>query len=491
MENLDLLSALDQIHRPRILVVGDFMLDRYTWGNAERISQEAPVILLQADEQEKKLGGAANVCQALCHLGADVVAAGVLGDDDAGTHIKNMLEAVGVDCDLLIRDPDRTTTTKDRFMGRAANRHPHQILRVDREVRKEISLLLASQLASGIENSLVTYDAILISDYGKGTLSSALLRQAIDFAKQQNISLIVDPAAGRDYAVYRGATMITPNRSEAEQTTGICIDEPRCAVQAGNRICEIAELEMAMVTLDRDGIVLVDRHGHGDVFPTDPRSVYDITGAGDIVLATVGLCFAARHSGQIAARLANVAAGIAVEQVGAAVIHRDQLRSRLLARRPPMETKLVDLSQASQMADVHRANGKRIVFTNGCFDLLHVGHITYLHQAAAFGDLLIVGLNSDQGVRQLKGPKRPVINQRDRAAILAALQCIDFVVIFDEANPLKLIESLRPDVLVKGGDYRVDQVVGHQLVESYGGTVVTTPLVEGVSTTRILEAAQV
>ena len=156
-----------------------------------------------------------------------------------------------------------------------------------------------------------------------------------------------------------------------------------------------------------------------------------------------------------------------------------------------METKLVDLSQASQMADVHRANGKRIVFTNGCFDLLHVGHITYLHQAAAFGDLLIVGLNSDQSVRQLKGPKRPVINQRDRAAILAALQCIDFVVIFDEANPLKLIESLRPDVLVKGGDYRVDQVIGHQLVESYGGTVVTTPLVEGVSTTRILEAAQV
>ena len=491
MENLDLLSMLDQLHRPRILVAGDFMLDRYIWGNANRISQEAPVILLQADEQEKKLGGAANVCQALSHLGADVVAAGLLGDDDSGTCIKSMLEACGVDCELLIVDQERPTTTKDRFMGRAANRHPHQILRVDREVRAEILPQLTSHIVSGIQNILHHCDAILFSDYAKGTLSPTLLGQVIDLAKRQGIPIVVDPAAERDYAIYRGSTIITPNRSEAEQATGMTIKEPRTAVLAAHKICELADLEMTIVTLDRDGMVLADRNGQGEVFPTDSRSVYDITGAGDIVLATVGLCFAAKQSGQTAARLANIAAGIAVEQIGATVIHRDQLRSRLLAQRQPVETKLMDLSQAVRVSDVHRTSGKRIVFTNGCFDLLHVGHITYLHQAAAFGDLLVVGLNSDQSVRNLKGPTRPVIGQRNRAAILAALQCVDLIVIFDEDDPCTLIEAIRPDVLVKGGNYRVDQMIGRELVESYGGTVVTTPLVEGVSTTQILQAAKV
>ncbi len=491
MDQLDLLSAIDQLGRPRVLVVGDFMLDRYTWGNAERISQEAPVILLQADEQEKKLGGAANVCQSLLHLGADVVAAGVLGDDEAGACIHQMLNSIGVKCDLLIRDPDRVTTTKDRFMGRAANRHPHQILRVDREVRKEISASHASKIISGLRKKLISCDAILVSDYGKGTLAEGLLRQIIKLASEQSVPLIVDPAADRNCEIYRGATMITPNRSEAERITGLTIDDPALAVQSGKKICELVDLEAVLVTLDRDGMVLVEREGEGEIFPTDPRTVYDITGAGDMVLATVGLCLAAHQPRPIAAKLANVAAGLAVEQIGAAVIHRAQLRSRLRDRQHPPESKIVGLPQAEQMAGVQRASGKRIVFTNGCFDLLHVGHITYLQHASTFGDFLVVGLNSDRSVRQLKGNTRPVIHQRDRAAILSALQCVDLVIIFDEENPLHLIERLRPDVLVKGGDYRLDQVVGRSLVESYGGTVVTTPLVEGVSTTRILEAAQV
>jgi len=491
MENLDLLAALDQIQQPRIFVVGDFMLDRYTWGNADRISQEAPVILLQADAQEKKLGGAGNVCQALSHLGANVIAAGILGSDDSGESIKSMLEKIGVDCELLTFDHKRPTTTKDRFIGRAANRHPHQILRVDRETCEPISPTQMAKMIRGIQNRLASCDAILFSDYDKGTLPPALLRRVIDLAQHHDIPVIIDPAAGRDYAIYRRATLITPNRAEAEQASGMKITEPRSAVLAAGKICAMAELEMTIVTLDRDGMALADRRGQGEAFPTDPRSVYDITGAGDIVLATVGLCIAAKKSGQIAARLANVAAGIAVEQVGAAVIHRDQLRRRLLARRQPVETKLLDLPQAVKISDVHHTNGKRIVFTNGCFDLLHVGHITYLHQAADFGDLLIVGINSDQSIRRLKGSKRPVIGQRDRAAILAALQCVDLVIIFDEDDPLKLIEALRPDVLVKGGDYQIDQMVGRELVESYGGTVIATPLVEGVSTTQILEAANV
>ena len=489
MENIDLIAALDQIGQPNILVIGDFMLDRYTWGNAERISQEAPVILLQADTEEEKLGGAGNVCQALSHLGANVIAAGILGTDDSGNSIRSMLENIGVDCELLVCDHKRPTTTKDRFMGRAANRHPHQILRVDRETREQLSPALMEKMICRIQNKLAACDAILLSDYDKGTLSPVMLRQVINLARHQEIPVIIDPAAGRDYELYRGANLITPNRSEAEQASGITINEPADAVLAASMICSMAELEMAIITLDKDGMALADRSGQGDIFPIDPRSVYDITGAGDIVLATVGLCISAKQAGKIAARLANVAAGIAVEQVGAAVIQRDQLRQRLRARRQPVENKLCDLTQAVKISDVHRTNGKRIVFTNGCFDLLHVGHITYLHQAAEFGDTLIVGLNSDHSVRRLKGEKRPLIGQRDRAAILAALEFVDLVIIFDEDDPLKLIGAVRPDVLVKGGDYKIEQMVGREIVESYGGLVVTTSLVEGVSTTQILEAA--
>tara|TARA_Y100001934_G_C12337765_1_gene768528 strand:- start:507 stop:1988 length:1482 start_codon:yes stop_codon:yes gene_type:complete len=489
--NLDLLATLDQIGQPNILVIGDFMLDRYTWGNAERVSQEAPVLLLQVDKEEEKLGGAGNVCQALSHLGARVMAAGILGSDFSGDSIRSMLTEIGVDCELLAADPKRPTTTKNRFMGRAANRHPHQILRVDRETHTEMPPALIGTMIHKIEKKIADIDAILLSDYDKGSLSPLLVRRVIDLARQQQIPIIVDPAASRDYTLYRGATLMTPNRSEAEHATGMTINDPLDAILSARSICAIAELQMAIVTIDKDGMVLAERNGEGNIFPIDPRSVYDITGAGDIVLATVGLCIAAKKSGPIAARLANIAAGIAVEQVGAAMIEREELRQRLIARRPPMENKLVELLHAKKIVDVHRATGKRIVFTNGCFDLLHVGHITNLHQAAELGDLLVVGLNSDHSVRQLKGDNRPVIGQRDRAAILAALQCVDYVIIFNQDAPLELIEVLRPDVLVKGGDYEKSQIVGKELVESYGGIVITTPLVEGVSTTRILEAASV
>ena len=487
--NLDLLAALDQIGQPNILVIGDFMLDRYTWGNAERVSQEAPVLLLQVDAEEEKLGGAGNVCQALSHLGARVLAAGILGSDHSGDSIRSMLSEIDVDCQLLVADPARPTTTKNRFMGRAANRHPHQILRVDRETDNELPTHLTEMMLRGIEEKIVGCDAILLSDYNKGSLSPSLLRKVIELARQRSIPIIIDPAVDRDYALYRGATLMTPNRAEAEQASGMTINDPVEAVQSAHAICKVADLEMAIVTIDKDGMVLADRSGQGNIFPIDPRSVYDITGAGDIVLAMVGLCIAAQQSAATAARLANIAAGIAVEQVGAAVLQRDELRQRLLARSQPIENKLIELSQGKKIVDVHRATGKRIVFTNGCFDLLHVGHITYLHQAAELGDLLVVGLNSDRSVRRLKGINRPVIGQRDRAAILAALQCVDFVIIFDQDNPLELIEVLRPDVLVKGGDYKTAQMVGRDLVESYGGLVITTPLVEGVSTTRILNAA--
>lgn len=489
MKNLDLLSALESIGNPQILVIGDFILDQYTWGNAERISQEAPVILLRADRQEKKLGGAGNVCQVLGNLGARVSCAGILGVDEAGNCIRKLLQELQLDCQMLLPDSLRPTTIKERFMGRAANRHPHQILRVDREICEPISPSLERDLLAQILETIAEFDAILISDYAKGLITPSLLRRVIARANDLCIPVVIDPASPRDYSIYRGATLMTPNRAEAREATGLPTEKPVEALQAAQKLCEIAELDMAIVTLDRDGMVLADRNGRANLFPTDPRAVYDITGAGDVVLATIGICIAAGQSGETAVRLANIAAGIAVEQIGAAAVHRDQLRSRLIAQRQPVEVKLLDLPQLARIVTMAHSTGKRVVFTNGCFDLLHVGHISYLHEAAALGDLLVVGLNSDRSVQRLKGPKRPVIGQRQRAAILSALQCVDFVMIFDSEDPLEVIETIRPDVLVKGGDYQPEEIVGRELVESYGGIVVTTPLVEGVSTTGILNLA--
>ena len=284
-------------------------------------------------------------------------------------------------------------------------------------------------------------------------------------------------------------SLITPNRAEAKEATGIAIDKPSDALEVARRLCEIVDLEMAIVTLDRDGMVLAQADGQAELFPTDPRAVYDITGAGDVVIATIGICIAAGCAGEIGVRLANLAAGVAVEQMGASMVYRTDLRSYLLTQHRPVDLKLHDLDQLACIGKTAQAQGKRVVFTNGCFDLLHVGHISYLQKAAAMGDLLVVGLNSDQSVRQLKGPKRPVICEADRAAILSALQCVDLVTIFDSLDPLNVIDVIRPDVLVKGGDYRPEEVIGRDLVEAYGGMVVIAPLVEGVSTTRILQSA--
>ncbi|HUS38635.1 MAG TPA: D-glycero-beta-D-manno-heptose 1-phosphate adenylyltransferase, partial [Pirellulales bacterium] len=254
-------------------------------------------------------------------------------------------------------------------------------------------------------------------------------------------------------------------------------------------LCEQADFEMAFVTLDRDGIALFVPGGEQNIFATRPRAVYDITGAGDMVLATIGVCLAANITPAGAAQLANVTGGLEVEQIGAAVIRRDEIRHHLTLEQQPAAAKVIDQTTLNNALDACRARGQRIVFTNGCFDLLHVGHITYLQQAATTGDLLVIGLNSDQSVRRLKGPKRPVIGQEDRAAILAALACVDYVVVFDEETPENLIRTVRPDILVKGGDYRPEDIVGRDFVESYGGQVVVTPIVEGVSTTKILKIA--
>lgn len=494
----ELLTALDRLGHPRVLVVGDLILDRYTFGDAERVSQEAPVILLRAEQREARLGGAANVCNMLRGLQAEVACAGVIGQDRDGELLRRLLNDAGVETSLLYDDAARPTTVKERFIGRAQGRHPHQMLRVDSEVRDAIATDLEASLATALVNRLPQFDVVLISDYSKGVCTRGLLSTLIDAARAAGVPVLVDPIRSHDYSCYRGATGMTPNRLEAEMATGIRIQTPADAFQAARKLRDDLELELGIVTLDRDGMALVDRDGAANVFPTRPRAVYDITGAGDMALAMIGVALAAGIPPSSALQLANVAAGLEVEKIGVAVIPREEVRQRLLDEARTAEPqasapratgasgKVADIDRLAASVAEHKQAGRKIVFTNGCFDLLHVGHVSYLAEARGLGDVLIVGLNSDASVRRLKGPTRPVINQSDRATMLAALAAVDHVVIFDEPTPHRLLEALRPDVLVKGGTYAPHEVVGHEVVTAYGGQVCVVGMVDGVSTTKIV-----
>lgn len=496
----DLLATFDQLGRPRVLVLGDLILDRYTFGDAERVSQEAPVILLRAQQREARLGGAANVCHMLRGLEASVTCSGVVGGDADGELVRKLLGEAAVDHSLLLADQSRPTTVKERFIGRAQGKHPHQMLRVDSEVRDPICTRLEDEIIAQILARIAEFDVVLVSDYDKGVCTPRVLRETIDGARRAGVPVLVDPIRSRDYSRYRGATAMTPNRLEAELATGVKIVTTEQAFQAADKLRRELDLALGIVTLDRDGMALVDASGQGSIYPTRPRAVYDITGAGDMALAMIGVSLAAGAPAPDALRLGNVAAGLEVEKIGVAVIPRAEIRARLIEEQAAAEraltaprgavvaprSKILRLDDLARQAAAHRAQGERIVFTNGCFDLLHVGHVSYLAEARAMGDLLIVGLNSDASVRRLKGPTRPVISEQDRAAMLAALAAVDYVIVFDEPTPHRLLHHLRPDVLVKGGTYKPSEVVGHEVVEAYGGKVCVAGLIDGVSTTAIL-----
>jgi D-beta-D-heptose 7-phosphate kinase/D-beta-D-heptose 1-phosphate adenosyltransferase len=486
MSSHDLAQVFERVGQPKILVLGDLMLDRYTWGNAERISQEAPVIVLRADRREARPGGAANLANMLSALEARVTCCGVVGDDASGRELRHALVAAGVNCELVLNDIERPTTVKERFIGRAGSRHSNQIMRVDHEKCDPLCEPLESRLADLVTAQVAGHDAVLISDYGKGLCTSRLLRAAIDAAHRAGISVLVDPSRSCPLESYHGVSVIKPNRVEAELATGRKIVKPADALAAGGQLCSNLDAGMALITLDRDGMILVKRDGTGEVFPTHARAVYDITGAGDMVMATIGLCLAGGVAAADAVRLANVAAGLEVERSGVAVIYRDEIRGELLLDRNSPAKKIVTLEHAAALAAEHRRRGNKVVFTNGCFDLLHVGHVAYLSEAARMGDVLIVGVNSDASVRKLKGPGRPAIAEADRAAMLAALACVQHVVIFANDTPHALLDAIRPDVLVKGGTYAADAIVGHEIVEAYGGAVCVTGVVDGISTTNIL-----
>lgn len=483
----ELIDAIGRLGKPRILVLGDLILDRYTWGDAERVSQEAPVILLRQHGEESRLGGAANVANMLRGLEADVTLAGLVGHDDDGRCLCRNLEQAGIDCRGVTVDPDRPTTTKVRFMGRAQYRHPHQMLRLDREVRTPVSGEIAQQLLRQILPELPQFAAILVSDYGKGVCTPQLLTPLLEQARRLQIPVIADPANGADYQRYRKATGVTPNRAETSKAVGFEVATIEDAFRAGRQLVEQYQLEMAFITLDRDGIVLARRSGSCEHLPTRPREVCDITGAGDMVLAMIGVGMAAGIEPADLSRLANVAGGLEVEQVGVVPLRRSDLLADLLKTTRLSDRKICSRAELVRRVEGRRQAGQSIVFTNGCFDLLHVGHLAYLRQAADEGNCLIVAINSDESVRRLgKAPDRPLFDQNYRAEMLAGLEAVDFVVVFDEDTPHAILKEIRPDVLVKGGTYTEEEIVGREVVLEYGGRVKPLGVRPGVSTTDIV-----
>lgn len=483
----ELMDLVQRLGQPRVLVVGDVMLDRYVWGDAERISQEAPVILLRADKREERLGGASSVATLLRALGAKVSVASVVGADVPGAQLRNMLGELGIDHDGILTDPERPTTVKERYIGRAQHRHPQQMIRVDYEVRAPLPAALEDQFRKILTQQLRKADIVLVSDYDKGFCTPGVLRAVIDGAKDKGVRTLVDPIRGRDYSKYHGCSAMTPNRLEAGLATGRTLNDLDEAVRAAAQLREQLDLEAAIVTLDKDGMALVHRDGRRQVFSTRPRQVYDITGAGDMVLGMLGMTLAAGADYDPAIRLANIAGGLEVEKIGVATVTRDEILRDLAHATPVGNQKILDRQRLGRELAGRKRLGQRVAFTNGCFDILHAGHVRYLQLARDQADLLVVGVNGDSSVCLLKGASRPVQPVDARALVLAGLQAVDFVTVFDEPTPAELIQSLRPDVLVKGADYRKEDVVGGDFVESYGGRVFLAPMMDGYSTTRILE----
>jgi D-beta-D-heptose 7-phosphate kinase/D-beta-D-heptose 1-phosphate adenosyltransferase len=489
----ELIDLVQHLGQPRVLVIGDVMLDRYIWGDAARISQEAPVVLLHADKREERLGGASSVATMLRALGAKVALAGVVGEDQDGARTRQLLSDLGIDHDGVLTDSSRPSTVKERYIGRAQQRHPQQMIRVDYEARTPLAPALEKELGQALSQQVRKADVVLVSDYDKGVCTPSLLLLTIAAAKGRGLRVVADPIRGNDYRKYHGCAAITPNRLEAGLATGKALQAAGEILEAAGQLQEQLDLEAAVVTLDKDGMALAHRDGRRKLLPTRPRQVYDITGAGDMVLSVLGMALAAGADYEAAIALANVAGGLEVERIGVATVTRDEILSDLLHGGGPSSgftssaDKLRSLPALSQELDRRRRVGQKVAFTNGCFDVLHAGHVQYLQAARSEADLLVVGLNSDSSVRQLKGPDRPVNPLEARAQILAALQAVDFVTVFDEATPIELIRAVRPDVLVKGADYSKDEVVGAQYVESYGGRVFLAQLRDGYSTSRLLE----
>jgi D-beta-D-heptose 7-phosphate kinase/D-beta-D-heptose 1-phosphate adenosyltransferase len=463
----------------RLLVVGDVMLDKYIWGEVGRISPEAPVPVVRTTHQSRQPGGAANVAMNLSRLGARATVIGFTGGDENEGLLAECLRSEGIGQEFVV-SAEFPTITKQRIIGGR-----QQMLRLDSErsgarPQQDYDRLIAAVLAH-----LSGSHAVVLSDYAKGVLTPEVCQAVIKEARKLSIPVVVDPKT-LDFLQYRGATTICPNLGELAAAARLDAGNIEQLLSAAEGMVTAFDLEFLTATLSEKGIALV-RPGNRIVAPAVARQVFDVSGAGDTVVAVLALCLASGLGAEIAVQLANVAAGIVVGKVGTVPVEKHEL---LAALSPNIalhaEDKVVSRVELVTRVALWKANGERVVFTNGCFDLLHLGHIIVLEKAHSFGDRLIVAINSDASVSGLKGPTRPVVGESDRARVLAALAAVDAVCVFSEPTPLELIVATRPDVLVKGGDYNIDTVVGAQEVQSWGGQVKIVPIVPGFSTTRLI-----
>jgi D-beta-D-heptose 7-phosphate kinase/D-beta-D-heptose 1-phosphate adenosyltransferase len=479
LDRAQLEKFLNGVTQVRALVVGDLMLDEYIWGAVDRISPEAPVQIVEVKRKELRLGGAGNVINNLLTLNCQVDVISVVGDDDDGEFLLRRLKDRGVLEHGVFSQTGRVTSRKTRVF--ASNQ---QIVRIDQETRTDIAAASEERILSHVKATVAELDVIYLSDYQKGVLTDRMLRQIIAIGREAGVPVLVDPK-GNDYQKYHGATLLTPNRKEAQQATGMTITDDASLLAVGRRLLEDLELESLVLTRSEEGMTILSPEGEIHL-PTVAREVYDVSGAGDTVLSLFGLGLAQQLPLETTARLANLGAGIVVGKVGTSTVSAQEMLAAVGLQHSATDQKILSVPLLENILAGERQKGKTIVFTNGCFDLLHVGHVKYLQAARQLGDLLVLGLNSDESIRRLKGPNRPLIGEEERAHILAALNCIDYVVVFDEDTPLKVITALRPDILVKGGDYTPDGVVGRELVESYGGRVELINFVDGKSTTNII-----
>lgn len=464
----------------RLLVVGDVMLDKYIWGEVGRISPEAPVPVVRGVRQEAKPGGAANVAMNLSRLGAKTTVVGITGGDESQTLLSVALQANGV-TPCFVSSAEFPTITKTRILSGS-----QQMLRLDFERPGAIDPVVVDKFLQAALDLLPEAHALILSDYAKGALTPEVCRALISAARKLDIPVLVDPKSP-DYAHYRGATTICPNLGELALAARVDTGNMDALLTAAEAMVSELDIEFLTATLSEKGIALI-RPDNRYVAPAQARQVFDVSGAGDTVIAVLALCIASGLQPETAVQLANIAAGIVVGKVGTVPVEKHEL---LAALSPQIALnaadKVLTREEAARRVSLWKANGERVVFANGCFDLLHIGHITLIEQARHAGDRLIVAINSDASVGCLKGPTRPIVSQTERARVLAALAAVDAVVIFDELTPLEVILAVRPDVIVKGGDYQADAVVGATEVRSWGGEVKIVPLVEGFSTTRLIE----
>jgi D-beta-D-heptose 7-phosphate kinase/D-beta-D-heptose 1-phosphate adenosyltransferase len=474
--------------RQTVLCVGDLMLDEFVYGEVSRISPEAPAPVIAVQRSEISIGGAGNVARNIASLGARCIFVGLTGDDEAGARLRTLLSQENLIESVLVCDSARPTTRKVRFVSEHFSTH---MLRADWELAQPASADIEQKLIDAVLPLLPRADIVLLSDYAKGVLTARVIRNVIDAARKLGKRVIVDPK-NANFAIYRGATLLTPNRREFAEATRSRADTEESIADAAQDAMRLADCEAMLVTQSEYGMTLVSRKGEAIHVPAHPVRVRDVSGAGDTVAAVIAVALAANADWETALRMANAAAAVAVSKKGTASVSLRELRRKILPHAfLAAEEKIIAAGDELSVYLLDwRKQGLRIGFTNGCFDILHPGHVKVLTAARGACDRLIVGLNSDASAKRLKGEGRPVQDERARAEVLAALEAVDLVVIFAENTPINLITQIKPSVLVKGGDYTRDQVVGHEIVEANGGEVLLVEVLPGFSTTSLVNRAR-